>query len=253
MTGIAQFSYPQMIASPVIISNAATVHAIPVGEHAWSLILALARRIPSAVRAQHRQEWAAEAIWDERPRPFEVGGRTIGIVGFGAIGREVAKAARGFGMRVLAVKRHPDRGAEQADEVAGLDRLHGALGASDVVVIALPDTAETRGLIGAKEIAAMKPGALLINVSRGSVIDESELNRALRSGHLGGAGLDVTAVEPLPAESPLWTAPNLLLTPHLASATERLWPRHYDLLADNVQRYLSGQPLRNPVDKNAGY
>ncbi len=253
MTGVAQLCYPEMVASAVVLTNAATVHCAPVAEHVWALILAASRRIPSAVRFQERSEWAAESIWGEEPRPFEVSGLTLGLIGLGAIGREVARRARAFGMRVVAVKRRPDRGGEWADEIYGPDELPRLLAQSDVIVVAAPHTPQTGHLLGERELARMKPSALLINVSRGSLIDEAALCRALSEKRLGGAALDVTEQEPLPAESPLWSAPNLLLTPHLSSATDRLWPRHLELLADNLRRYLAGQPLLNLVDKAAGY
>lgn len=253
MTGVAQLCYSEMVASPVVLTNAATVHAPVVAEHAWALIMAMSRRIPSGVRAQDRREWAAAAIEQETPRLFELGGLTMCVVGLGAIGSEVARRARAFGMRVIAVKRRPERGREDGNEVVGPDRLLDALTQADVVVLAAPSTPETRHLIGERELAAMKPAALLVNVARGTLIDEAALVLALEERRIGGAALDVTETEPLPAESPLWRAPNVLITPHLASATERLWNRHYELLDENVRRYLAGQSLLNVVDKAAGY
>lgn len=253
MSGVGQLCYPEMVASPVVITHAAAVHAVPVAEHAWALILAVARRIPSAVAFQARKEWALQRIWDERPRPFDVVGLTLGLIGLGAIGREVAKRARAFGLRVLAVKQNPAEGREWADEVYGPGELPRMLAESDIVVVAAPGTPGTYHLLGEKEIARMKPAALVVNVSRGSLIDEVALCRALREGRLGGAALDVAEKEPLPPDSPLWDAPNVLLTPHLSAATERLWPRHLELLAENVRRYLAGEPLLDVVDKSASY
>ena len=253
MSGVAQFSYPEMAASPVILPNAATVHAAPVAEHAWALILAMARRLPSAVRYQQQKQWAAVDIWRETPRPFELSGLTLGLVGLGAIGSDIARKARAFGMRVVAVRRNPERGSDVADAVYGPDGLPRLLAESDIVVLAAPSTPETRGLIGESELAQMKREALLVNVARGTLVDEAALCRALEEGRLGGAALDVTASEPLPADSPLWRAPNLLLTPHLSSATDRIWRRHIELLRENIRRYLAGEPLLNAVDKSAGY
>ncbi len=253
MTGVAQLCYPEMAASPLVLTNAATVHAAPVAEHAWALMLAATRRIPSAVRCQEKKVWGDRQIWAEEPRPFEVGGLTMGLIGLGAIGREVARRARAFDMRVIAVKRHPERGREEADEVYGPAGLPRLLAASDVVVVAAPHTAETRHLIGERELAMMKPSALLVNVSRGSLVDEEALCRALCERRLGAAAIDVTETEPLPDSSPLWAAPNLLLTPHMSSATDRIWARHMALLEENVRRYLAGEPLLNVVDKAAGY
>lgn len=253
MTGVGQLCYPEMVASPVVLTNAATVHAAPVAEHAWALLLAVARRIPSSVCFQAKKEWAQQEIWDEPPRPFELSGLTLGLIGLGAIGREISRRARAFGMRVIAVKRHPERGREWADEVYSPQELPRLLEQSDVLVLAAPGTPDTRRMLGEREFALLKPSALLVNVSRGSLLDEEALARALREGRLKGAALDVTEQEPLPPDSPLWEAPNLLLTPHLASATERLWSRHLALLTENTRRYLAGEPLLNVVDKTAGY
>ncbi len=253
MTGVRQLCYPEMVASGVVMTNAATVHALPVAEHAWALILAAARRLPSAVRHQRQRQWAAQEISDEQPRMFELSGLTLGLFGLGAIGKEVARRGRAFGMRVIAVRRRPESGASDTDEVWGAAELPRLLAAADVLVLAAPSTPETRRRFGACEFARMKVGSLLVNVSRGDLVDEEALCAALAAGRPGFAALDVTAEEPLPATSPLWSAPNVLLTPHLSSVTDRLWPRHVELLSENLRRYLAGEPLLNVVDKAAGY
>lgn len=253
MTGVGQLCYPELVASPIVLTNAAPVHAPTVAEHAWALILALSRRIPRAVAAQQRREWALQQMWDERPRPFDLGGRTLGLIGLGAIGREVAARGRAFGMRVVAVKRRPEAARDAADVVYGAAELDRLLAESDVIVLAAPATRETNRLLGEREFQRLKPGAVLVNISRGSLLDEAALMGALVSGRLSGAALDVTETEPLPPESPLWAAPNLLITPHLSAASENLWPRHFDLLAENTRRYLAGQELLCTVDKSAGY
>jgi phosphoglycerate dehydrogenase-like enzyme len=251
--GVSQLMFPEMISSPVLLTNGSAVMAEPVAEHTLALMLALAKRIPSALRYQQQAVWGQEQVYSEQPPPVELSGATLGIVGLGAIGREVVKRVRPFGMRVVAVKRDPSRGGECVDRVFGPDGLHAMLEESDFVLLAAPESPGTRSLIGAAELARMKPTAYLINVARGTLVDEPALVEALQQGRIAGAGLDVTSEEPLPASSPLWTAPNLLLTPHVAASTERLWRRHYDVLAGNLARYLAGQPLQDLVDKSAGY
>lgn len=251
--GVAQLLFPEMLASPVTLTNASAVMAEPVAEHTVAMILALAKRVPSAVRFQQQALWGQAHIYAEQPPPMELSGATLGIVGLGAIGRELVKRIRPMGMRVVAVKRDPTQGHEWADVVFGPDRLRDLLAESDFVVLAAPEAPATRGLIGAAELAAMKKTAYLINIARGSLIDEAALIDALQQGRIAGAGLDVTSIEPLPPESPLWSAPNLLITHHLAACTERLWRRQFDVLAGNLERHLAGQPLRNVVNKAAGY
>jgi len=251
--GVAQLLFPEMLASPVTLTNASAVMAEPVAEHTVAMMLALAKRIPSAVRYQQQALWGQAHIFAEQPPPLELGGSTLGIVGLGAIGRELVRRIRPFGMRIVAVKRDPTQGHEWADRVLGPNGLHDLLAEADFVVLAAPEAASTRGLIGAAELAAMKKTAYLINIARGSLIDETALVEALHQGRIAGAGLDVASVEPLPPESPLWQAPNLLITHHLAACTERLWRRQFEVLSGNLERYLAGQPLRNVVNKAAGY
>lgn len=251
--GVSQLMFPEMIASPVLLTNGSAVMAEPVAEHTVAMMLALAKRFPSALHFQQQGVWGQEQVYGEQPPPLDLDGATLGLVGLGAIGREVVKRVRPFGMCVVAVKRDPSHGGECADRVLGPGGLHDMLAESDFVVLAAPESPATMSLIGAAELAHMKPTAYLINIARGTLVDEAALVEALRQGRIAGAGLDVTAVEPLPASSPLWNAPNLLLTPHLAAATDRLWRRHYQVLAGNLARYLAGEPLLDLVDKSAGY
>jgi phosphoglycerate dehydrogenase-like enzyme len=156
-------------------------------------------------------------------------------------------------MRVVGVKRDPTRGAEHADRVVSIERLDVALAEADFVVVATPVTPQTQRLFNAARFAAMKKTAYFINVGRGILVDTEALIEALREKRIAGAAIDVTEVEPLPPEHPLWTAPNLLITPHIAAVSERLWERHAELLFDNLERYFSGRPLRNLVGKEQGY
>lgn len=265
---------PELAASDVIVTNARSVHSPVVAEHAVALMFAMAKRLPSAMQHQRAKEWAQTEIWHERPHPRELAGSTLGMVGYGAIGREVAWRAQALGMKVLAVRRNPgtsttetrrhgevqgksttetQRHREEQIKEVGRGELNAVLAQSDFVVLAPPLTPETTGMLGAAQFRAMKKDAYLINVGRGALIDEAVLLKALEEGEIGGAALDVFAQEPLPAESPLWNAPNLLITPHSAGFTDRMWERHYELFSENLRRYRRGEPLLGRVDPSAGY
>lgn len=260
---------PEIVHSEIVITNARHIHAPVVAEHVLAQIFALAKRLPSAFRYQQRHTWAQVQLWDERPRPREVAGSALGLVGFGSIGSEVARRALALGMRVLAVREHPERtdgvipservpgarveGPLPNPEIFGSDRLDEVLARADFLVLAAPLTPATRGLIDAARLARMQPSAYLINVSRGPLIDDAALIAALRERRIAGAALDVFTDEPLPPDSPYWDLPNVLITPHSAAVTDKLWERHYAQIHENLRRYLSGQPLLGVVDKLRGY
>ncbi len=250
--GVNQLMYEGVRRSSVVVTNSRGVMTIPMAEHTLGLILALARRIPSAVRHQAQKHWAQQDIWNEQP-PTEINGRTLLVVGYGAIGQELGRRARALGMRVVGVKRDPSRGTEHADAVVGSSRLREVLGEADFVVLATPVTPETEHAFGQREFETMKESAHFINVGRGTLVETGALIEALQKKKIAGAAIDVAEQEPLPPESPLWSAPNLLITPHLSAASERLWHRHAALLLDNLNRYFKGQELRNVVDKQRGY
>jgi len=195
-------------------------------------------------------EWEG---WEGRRSSGELCGKTLGIVGLGGIGSEVAKRAKAFGMRVIATRRRPDRRSEFADEVRGADELGWLLGESDFVAVCSALTHETRHLIGAEELKRMKATAYLINIGRGGLVDEGALVAALRGGEIAGAGLDVFEREPLPSESPLWEMPNVMITPHDAGSSPRSHERLMEVFLENLRRYVAGEPLLNVVDKRAGY
>jgi phosphoglycerate dehydrogenase-like enzyme len=251
---VHQLMFPELVNSDVILTNAREVHGPVVAEHVMALIFALAKKIPDAVRLQDKHLWGQELLWRVRPRPREIAGATVGLVGLGSIGREVAQKASALGMRVIAVRENLEKGTpagvEQVFPAAGFDDL---LAQSNYVVLAAPVTPATRGLMNADRLAKMKSDSCLINVGRGPLIDEAGLADALRHNKIGGAVLDVFENEPLPQDSPLWDLPNLLITPHSAGLTEKLWDRHYTLLSENLRRYLAGQPMRAIVDKTRGY
>ncbi|MGE0543195.1 MAG: D-2-hydroxyacid dehydrogenase [Dehalococcoidia bacterium] len=233
----------------ITLTNGNGLGAEPIAEHVICHLLMLARGAPVFMRRQ------VEHHWDRSGQSREIAGMTMGIIGMGAIGSAVARRARALGLRVLAIRRSVMQRSPDlvADEVCPPDDLPYLLGASDVVVLATPLTPETRGLIGAPQLRAMRPGSYLINIARGGVVDEPALIAALSEGHLGGAGLDVFAEEPLRADSPLWDLPNVIITPHVAASSERYMDRVEDLVCDNMRRYLDGKPLRNVVDMDRGY
>jgi phosphoglycerate dehydrogenase-like enzyme len=253
MAGVTPLLVPGLVSSNVIVTNGRTVHSVPVAEQALAILLALARRMPTCVHLQTEQRWGQDDFWQAGQRPFELQGKTLGLVGLGAIGNELAPRARALGMRVLAVRRNASKGSEIVDQVYPSTALQEMLPEADFVVLLLPDTAENLHIIGAPEFAKMKRSAYLINMARGPLVDTNALLQALESGTIAGAGLDVTDPEPLPSEHPLWKLPNVLITPHLGGASDRFWERESALLRENLQRYLSGSPLLNVVEKQRGY
>lgn len=244
---------PELQASDIVVTNARAVHGPVVAEHAMALVFALAKRLPEAAKFQAQRHWAQQEICESPPRPRELRDATIVIVGFGSIGTSLAKLARAVGMRVVGVREHPEQESELADQMYGFEELDRALGEGDFVVLATPVTAKTHQLMNAARLEHLKPDAYLVNVGRGVLIDEEALQHALRANHFAGAALDVTAEEPLPPGSPLWTMENVFITPHTAGFAEKMWERHYDKYTQNLRRYLAGEPLLWTVDKNAGY
>jgi phosphoglycerate dehydrogenase-like enzyme len=251
--GVAQLMYPELRDSGVVVTNPSGVFSPAMAEHTMGLLLALARNFPDSTRHQDRSYWGQQDIWDQPQRLTELNGQVLLIVGFGSIGHELAKRARAFEMRVWGVTRSGKGDTTHAEKIVPASELDEALPHADYVVIAAPETAETRHLIGEAQIARMKPGARLINVGRGSLLEEAALIRALETGALGGAALDVTAVEPLPRDSPLWKAPNLFITPHTSAVSDRLWHRETALLMDLLERWFDGGEMFNQVDLARGY
>jgi phosphoglycerate dehydrogenase-like enzyme len=234
----------------VIVTNTSGMHASNIAEHVLAMMLAFARRLPRVIRAQERAEW----IDDFRGEIFELGGQTLHVVGYGEIGRRLAHNARALGMRVTATRRQPGTlGDGIADDISGIDRLTEHIAVADHVAICLPQTSSTVGLFDAAMIGHMKQGAYIYNIGRGPIIDSNAMIGALTSGHLAGAGLDVTDPEPLPADSPLWQMPNVIITAHTAGSTPHFISRLTDIVIDNARRYRDGEPLRNVVDVEQGY
>jgi phosphoglycerate dehydrogenase-like enzyme len=250
--------------SEVAITTSSGIHATPIAEYVFASILAYRWQVPKWTHCQREREWPS-GRWDLYARP-ELRGSTLGIVGYGSIGREVGRLGRAFGMRVFALRRAAGRQEEGyavddtgdpegtiPDRFYLPEALHEMLAECNYVVIALPLTAATYHVIGEAELRAMKPGAYLVNIARGAIIDEAALVRALREGWIGGAGLDVFEQEPLRADNPLWESPTALISPHVAGFSPRYDERAAALFAQNLARYLAGEPLLNVVDKARGY
>jgi phosphoglycerate dehydrogenase-like enzyme len=245
--GIERIISPQILTGKLLITNASGSSAGPIGEYILGGMLWFAKRIPAfaAARRDHRYE---------RIPTTSLAGKTLGIVGYGAIGAATARLARAFDVRVLACRR--SEGGEVPAEVDRLfprNQLLDLIAASDFVALTVPLTEETRGLIGERELAAMRPDAVLINVARGGVIDEPALIRALQERRIGGAVLDVFSREPLPADSPLWDLDNVLMTPHISGDVDDYAERVFAQFADNLRRFFAGEPLLNLVDPALGY
>ena len=238
--GTDQFDRAVLAARGIRLASAAGVNARAVSEHAMSLILALARRLPEARDNQARKHWRG-MIGDLAGREDELQGKTLVIVGLGRIGGRLAQLARAFDMRVIGVRRDPAGGKGAADEVHALSALPGLLPAADFVALTCPLTAETTNLIDAAALAAMQPSAYLVNCARGKVVDEPALVAALHAGAIAGAGIDVTWEEPLPPDSPLWTAPGAFITPHTAGETRRYEDNVLDILMENLSRQWRGE------------
>jgi phosphoglycerate dehydrogenase-like enzyme len=253
--GVASALTPELLARDLVLTNSAGIHGPPVAETVLAYLLHFARGLDYALDGQRRGDWDTAALGAADSPVRELGRSTVGVVGLGGIGREVARRARALGARVVATRRRPlpVSGVEGVELLTGPGALGRLLDRSDYVILTLPETGETRGLIGRAELAAMRPEAVLVNVARGGLIDEAALLDALEAGRLRGAALDVFAEEPLPADHPLRRAPHLLITPHTSAYTHHFWEREEALILDNLRRYLSGDPLVNVVDKGAGY
>lgn len=242
--------YPEATEMDFVLTGTSGMHGIQVTEHIFAFLLAFARELHHAVRLQGRHEWPPHS---QHSSLFELSGKTMVLIGVGAIGEQTARVATAFGMRVLGMRRDPTIGLPGVEAMFGSDRLLDVLPRADVVVVTAPLTHETQGMIGEEELRAMKPTAYLINIGRGGIIDESALIRALEEEWIAGAGLDVFEEEPLPEDSPLWGLENVIITAHYAGVTPHYDERAMAIFLDNLRRYRTGEPLRNVVDKKLGY
>jgi phosphoglycerate dehydrogenase-like enzyme len=244
---------PDLFARGIIVSNTRGVQAVPIAEHALAVILGLARQLPLVLEHQRAARWAQnDFVGDRLPRLLR--GRTLGLIGVGTIGSAIAARAEAFGMRVIALRRRAGQGdVPGVEQVFGSAQLDDFLAQTDVLVIAAPLTPETEALMGAPQIAQLPRGAVIVNVGRARILDTAALIAALHSGHLSGAALDVFPQEPLPAEHPLWTCPNVILTPHTSGFRQGHWQDVVDLFAENLERFLGGEPLRFRIEPQLGY
>ncbi|HEX3509249.1 MAG TPA: D-2-hydroxyacid dehydrogenase [Candidatus Dormibacteraeota bacterium] len=228
----------------VVLTNGSGVGAIPISEYVVMGLLAGLKGLPAMVRAQDRREWLKGP-----PSMAELNGKRALVYGYGGIGRAIADRLRPFGVAVTGVRRQP---GGEADVIAA-EGWEARLPDTDLLILSVPLTGATTALVGRDQLAALAKGAWVANIARGGLIDQDALIAALKSGHLGGAYLDVTDPEPLPAESELWSLPNAIITPHTSWATEHLMERAAEIFVDNFNRYLRDEPLRNVVDMTAGY
>jgi len=251
--GVGSMLFPEMVRSSVTITNSRGNSSTTIAEHVMAVTLVLFRDLPLAWRRQAEKVWAQNEF-DAGASIRTLRGTRMLIVGLGSIGGETAQLAAGFGIHVVGIRRRADRPPPPGVAVVvPPEELLAELPSADVVVLAAPETAATRHLIGDRELAQMKDDAVLVNVSRGKLVDEAALLRALEAGRLRGAALDVFEHEPLAVASPLWDRPDVLITPHVSGFQSGHWPRVTRLFADNLRRFEAGKPLANVVDKEAGY
>ena len=244
----------ELLATGAVLTNAKGLHAEPMGDWVIAAIGFCLRGLHDAVRAQRDGRWTKDAFTDGRVRVREFAGTRVGLLGLGGIGTAIARRCAALGMEVRAVRRRPGlRRPRGVVWVGGPGQLRQLVAHSDVLVIAAPDTAATRGIVDDAVLRALPPGAFVINVARGGLLDEQALLVHLESGHVAGCALDVFAAEPLPGDHPFWRHPRVLVSPHVSAVSERFWERETRLLVENIRRYRRGLRLRNVVDPGAGY
>ena len=247
--GMDRHMYPALRESDVLLTNAAGLYGTHVADQAFALLLGLARGIHESVRNQDKHQWGGA-----RTMPMiEIDGFKIGIVGMGGIGMQMAKRAKGFDMYVIGVDAYRTDKPENVDELLPMDQLSNVMSQVDIVMIACPLTEETRGLINKDNLSVMQPTAFFINVARGPIVNEPDLIEILKDRKIAAAGLDVTEIEPLPADSPLWDLDNVIISPHSAGGSQHRPRRITEFFLDNLERYLKGEALKNVVNKQLGF
>jgi phosphoglycerate dehydrogenase-like enzyme len=237
---------PCVVQSDILVTSASGLFADQVAEQTLALLLGCLRGLPTFFHQQLARDFTRRPTHD-------LTGTTVGIVGFGGNGQRIAEVLAPFRVRTIATDLFPDTKPRTAAEVWGATRLDELLALSDIVILALPLNEQTLGMFDARRFSQMKPGAWFINVARGQVVRERDLVAALQSGHLAGAGLDVTEIEPLPKESPLWDLPNVLITPHVGAQSARRYDDVTDFFCENLRRFLAGEELLQVVDKQLGF
>ena len=244
--GAIAYLTPAVKSRPIAVTGSKGIHGPSFSEFALACIFALAKKLPQSWQAQTRKQWT-------RLVPDEVAGKTLGIIGLGTVGSELAQKAKALGLRVLATKRTVKTKPPYVDELGGPDFLPQLLSQSDFVVLCLASIPSTEKILGVKELRAMKESAYLINLTGGKAIEEALLLRALKEKWFAGAALDAFAKQPLPAASELWELPNVMISARIAGAAAQKWELMLPIFADNLKRFLAGEPLRNVVDKELGY
>ena len=248
--GVDEALYPALVESPIRLTCSRGVSAAALADHALGMVLSISRGLAVAIR---EKGWSRDRFFDADPMPVELDGKVLGILGFGSIGAEVARRGRAFGMRIHAMKRNQTQNEPLVDRLFGPAELHELLNQADYVVVTLPWTPSTDGILDERAFEAMKPTAVLVNIARGKLIREEALVRALESGRLAGAALDVFVEEPLPPTSLFYRHPKVVLTPHIAGLHPHYLDRSTSLFIVNLGRYLKGDSLLHEVDKRAGY
>lgn len=241
-----------LFARGIVVSNTRAVQAVPIAEHVMAVVLALAKQLPFAIDNQRQARWAQNEFMGER-LPWLLKGKTLGVIGVGTIGTEIARRARAFGMEVIAMRRRVGANVEGFERIFGPEQLYQFLSLCNVLVIAAPLTPQTHSLLGAAQFAQLPKGAIVVNVGRAKIIDTDALVDALKSGHLGGAALDVFPQEPLPAEHALWKTPNVIVTPHTSGFRQGHWDEVIEVFAENIERYQRGEPVKFRIDPEFGY
>jgi D-2-hydroxyacid dehydrogenase (NADP+) len=246
--GVEEALFPELRESAITLTSAKIIKGPEMADHAMALLLALTRQLDRAIAQRPQEKWSSRGY-----APLELRGKTALIIGLGGAGTQIAERAFAFGMRIIAVDPKDLPMMRSVERVVAPDRLADVLPEADVIFISAPLTEQTRGLLGDREFGRMKPGVFIINVARGGIIRTDALVRALAGGRVGGAGLDVVDPEPLPRGHPLWRTGRVVLTPHVAGGSDQGMERRRELITENVRRFTRGLPLRNVVDKAAGY
>jgi len=245
--GVDGLLLPPILEGKVLLTNSSGIHGIPISEHTFAMMLSFSRGLYRFGKYQ------SQNLWQKDIQLTELRGKTLGVVGLGKIGQEIARLGNAFGMRVLAVKRNPGQPPEGVNRVVSMEGMELVLKESDYLVLTVPLTPETDRLIGAKQLETMKSSAILINMARGEVVDEEALAVALKNGVIAGAGLDVFETEPLRSDSPLWQLDNCIITPHCAAMSPQYMTRATDLFCRNLDAYLKSETLPTLVDPRRGY
>ncbi len=250
---VGQFPLADLASRGITVTNSRGIQSTPIAEHVMAGLLALARRLPQTLRRQEQRVWLPNELAGQAS-PWLIAGKTMGIIGLGTLGQAIAARAKAFGMRVIGMRRNPERGVPAGvDRIVARGDVDRMLEEADVIVLAAPWTPGTHQILDAAAIAKMKPGALVINVARGQLVDELALEEALTSKKLGGAVLDVFTTEPLPADSTLWSMPNVIITPHTSGFRTDHFDAVINLFSENLQRFERNADLLNVVDVEAGY